>query len=125
MEAHKADCTDTTCGGCWSAPLDERAPDELIETVQIKQESNRHRLAAIEAKLGKPPAFTMGLIDMLADATLGENTTRRHLFTLAWEEKVAEWCAAQEAEIRKFEALQQTNGGRPKQLHVPVRLQDL
>lgn len=119
MEAHTGACEDPNCLGCWSAPLDEPAPDDLIATVLEAQESNARRLAAITGTLGKPPNLTLGLIDLLADEVMGAGTTRRFLFTLAWEEKVAAYCEAQEAEIRKATAAAGTNGAGPKTLHVP------
>lgn len=117
-EAHVGSCEDPDCEGCWTAPLDEPAPDDLIGTVLEMQESNSRRLAAITGTLGKPPVLTLGLVDYLADEVLGAGTTRRFLFTLGWEEKVAAYCDAQEREIRKATAAN-GNGTDPSSLLLP------
>ncbi len=79
----------------------EVASRELIEATTELQESNRRRVAAIEAQKLRLPDFTLGIVDLLADAALGVGTVARWEFTRDWEIRYAEWLTAQEAEIAK------------------------
>lgn len=104
---HRQGCLNTDCPGCWTG-LAAPASDDLLTSVRTAQESNRQRMAAIEARLGRMPNFTVGMIDKLADATLGVGTEARWQFTLDWENEVARWCDATEAEIRKADLARNT-----------------
>lgn len=87
-----------------------QASEDLRAEVTAIQESNRTRMAAAEALLGRLPNMTIGLLDHMADAVFGTDTAARWEFTLSWEKKVAAWCDATEAEIRKAEAMAGTPG---------------
>lgn len=96
-----------------SDPKTTPVSDALIDKTMDLQESNRRRVAAIEAQRIRLPDFTLGIVDLLADAALGVGTTARWKFTLEWETKYAEWLTAQEAEIHKAKLMAGNGAATP------------
>jgi len=90
------------------------ASTETISATEALQASNRRRVTALEATAGvRIPDFTGGIVELLADHTLGAGTEARWRFTLEWEVKYAQWLEATEAEVRKAKLLAEEAAGRP------------